>query len=122
MYQQANGRTFYAPDNDPEVPVAIASVINGIVGLDNSAVWHPYNRRKEISTDTSAATNPSRILLAQEEAYAPSDVKIAYNLTGVSANGSGQNIALFELASYQTSDITAYTTYFGLPSPNCKIF
>ena len=34
----------------------------------------------------------------------------AYNLTGVSANGSGQIIALFELAGYQASDINAYTT------------
>ncbi len=46
-YQKSNGRTFYAPDNDPEVPGFIASIIHGIVGLDNHAVWHTYNRRKQ---------------------------------------------------------------------------
>jgi len=117
LYQQASGRKFYAPNNDPEVPVAIASVISGIVGLDNSAVWRPYNHRKEVSTETSGATNPASYPSGPSGGFAPTDVKIAYNLTGVSANGSGQNIALFELSSYQTSDITAYATYFGLPSP-----
>ena len=41
----------------------------------------------------------------------------AYNLTGVSANGSNQVIALFELGAYLASDITEYANYFGLPSP-----
>ena len=49
--------------------------------------------------------------------FAPSDIAKAYNLTGVQANGSKQVIALFELADYQESDITAYTNQFGLPAP-----
>jgi kumamolisin len=114
-YQQANGRKFYAPDNEPQVPVAIASIISGIVGLDNSAVWHAYNRRKEISEEMlDASSFPS----GPGGGLAPGDVKTAYNLNGVSANGSGQSIALFELGAYLASDITAYTTYFGLPSAN----
>ena len=32
-YQLPSGRTFYAPNNNPEVPSTIASVIGGIVGL-----------------------------------------------------------------------------------------
>ena len=118
MYQQTNGRKFYAPDSEPEVPVAIASLINGIVGLDNSSVWHAYNRRKEISEEMLNAPSASSFPSGPGGGYAPGDVKIAYNLNGVSANGSGQKIALFELAAYLASDITAYTTYFGLPSAN----
>ena len=117
MYQQANGRKFYAPDNDPEVPAAIASIIHGIVGLDNHAVWHTYNRRKQTSERTFNASNavhhhPS----GPGGGYSPNDLMTAYNLNGVSANGSGQIIALFELGAYLASDITAYTNYFGLPS------
>ena len=57
VYQQTNGRKFYAPDNEPEVPIAIASVINGIVGLDNSAVWHAYNRCQMVSKEMLDVSN-----------------------------------------------------------------
>ena len=68
MYQHTNGRKFYAPDNEPEVPASIASVINGIVGLDNHAVWHPFNRHKEISSrNASMLQTLHHFLLAQEE-------------------------------------------------------
>src|SRR5579862_39945 len=117
-YEQADGRKFYAPDNEPEVSADIASVISGIVGLDNSAVWHAYNRRQEISEEVLHVANASSFPSGPGGALAPNDVKIAYNLNGLSVNGSGQSIALFELAAYQTSDITAYTNYFGLPSPS----
>ncbi len=115
MYQHANGRQFYAPDNEPEVAADIASHISGIVGLDNYAVWHAYNRRKEISVEMSDAT-ASSFPSGPNNSFAPKDIMTAYNLNGVSAKGSGQNIALFELASYQASDITAYTNFFGLPA------
>jgi kumamolisin len=114
QYQKPNGQTFYAPDNDPAVPASIASVIHSIVGLDNQAVRHTYHRRKGefLPSSITPNTHPS----GPGGGYAPSDLLTAYNLTGVSANGSNQIIALFELAGYQASDITAYTNYFGLPS------
>ena len=117
-YQQKNGRKFYAPDNEPTVPAAIASIINGIVGLDNASVWHTFNRRKDISIDLLNASSSLSFPSGPGGGYAPSDVKIAYNLNGVSANGSGQKIALFELGAYLATDITAYTSYFGLPTAN----
>jgi len=116
-YQDTNGRKFYAPNNNPEVPAIMASIISGIVGLDNHAVWRPYNQRKEIS-ETSSDSSSSAFPSGPNGGFAPNDIKIAYNLNGLSANGSGQIIALFELSSYRTSDITAYTTHFGLPSAN----
>ncbi len=118
VYQQANNRKFHAPDKEPEVPAHIASIINGIVGLDNSAVWHTHNRHVEISKEMMQASNPSAFPSGPNGGFAPNDIKIAYNLNGVSANGSGQSIALFELGSYLASDINAYTNHFGLPSAN----
>lgn len=119
-YSLPSGRKFYAPNNNPEVPIAVASVINGIVGLDNHAAWRPFHHHKqkeifhESSTfhESSAHTFPS----GPEGGFAPGDILKAYNLTAVTANGSGQTIALFELAGYQKSDIDAYTKHFGLPS------
>lgn len=118
LYQLTSGRKFYAPNNDPEIPNNIASVISGIVGLDNYAVWRPLHRRKEMSEEMVNDANASSFPSGPLGGFAPGDIKIAYNLAGVSANGSGQTIALFELGAYLASDITAYTTYFGLPSAN----
>ncbi|MBS0652867.1 MAG: S8 family serine peptidase [Verrucomicrobia bacterium] len=115
-YQKSNGRTFYAPDNDPEVPGSVGVRIHGIVGLDNHAVWHSYIRPKKtaegfLTTEAASHAHPS----GPAGGYSPSDIITAYDLTGVSANGSGQIIAMFELGKYQASDINEYTKYFGLP-------
>ena len=113
-YQTASGRKFYAPNNNPEVPTSIASVISGVVGLDNHAVWRPFRQQKQVveklaSSNTASHTFPS----GPGGGYSPSDILTAYNLAGVPADGSGQSIALFELAGYQVSDINAYTSQFG---------
>src|SRR5579872_4125425 len=117
-YQKSDGRIFYAPDNDPEVPSDIASIIHGIVGLDNHAERHTYNRRKEIKGEFSESHQTSHAHPSGPNGgYSPNDIQVAYNLTGVSAKGSNQIIAMFELGSYKTSDITQYAKHFGLPAP-----
>lgn len=118
QYQKTNGRKFHAPDNNPEVPSSIASIIHSIVGLDNHVVWRSFNRRKEITKESLVSNiNPKTFPSGPRGGYSPNDILTAYNLTGMSANGSGQIIALFELGGYQASDINEYTSYFGLPSP-----
>lgn len=107
-------RSFYAPNNDPLVPVSIANIIRGVVGLDNMAVWRPFHRKLKKSEEinlNAALAHPS----GPGGGFGPNDIKIAYNLTAVPEKGLGQNIALFQLASYQQSDINQYTTFFGLP-------
>ena len=117
QYQKSNGRLFHAPDNDPEVPSSIASIIHGIVGLDNHAVRHTYNRRREVHPEVSHKHGISHAYPSGPGGgYSPHDLLTAYNLSGVSANGSNQVIALFELGGYQVSDINEYTNYFGLPT------
>jgi uncharacterized repeat protein (TIGR01451 family) len=114
QYMSPTGRTFYAPNNDPTVPVHIASVINGIVGLDNHAKYRPYRHLKEMAS--SSASGSQSFPSGPGGGFSPSDIATAYNLTGLPANGSNQVIALFELAGYQASDINAYTSFFGLPA------
>lgn len=122
QYETQHGRKFYAPDNNPEVSDSIASIISGIVGLDNHARWRAYHRRNqavEMAREALEASNAASQAFPSGPAggYAPEDLVKAYNLSGVTAKGSGQSIALFELASYQASDILAYTNHFGLPAP-----
>jgi len=107
-YQDRNGRNFYAPDSDPEVPALIASRLHGVVGLDNSAVWRPHN--------SPMAAGTSQIGSGPGGGLAPKDVTKAYNLNGVAANGAGQVLGLFELSGYRSSDVTGYLNYFDLPA------
>lgn len=117
-YQLSSGRKFYAPNNNPEVPASIASVISGIVGLDNHALWRPFYRIRETLGASSEINLQSHA--GPGGGYSPADISAAYNVAGIPAKGAGQVIALFELGSYQLSDITTYTTQFGLPSPKLK--
>jgi kumamolisin len=112
-YQAPNGREFYAPDNDPEVSGSIASRIVGVVGLDNAAVWHAHKRL--VPAAEMAQSSPFQIGTGPYGALAPNDVLTAYNLQGVTANGSGQTLGLFELDGYNSSDVADYVSYFGLP-------
>jgi kumamolisin len=112
-YAAEDGREFYAPDNDPEVPDFLAARVVGIVGLDNAAVWHAHNHR--IAASESYATAPHQIGTGPGGGLTPSDVVTAYNLNSVAANGAGQTLALFELDGYAASDITAYENYYHLP-------
>ena len=112
---------FYAPNADPAVAISIASMISGIVGLDTQAEWKSFHRLKKITQPVRYSTAASETFPSGPGGgFSPSDILKAYNLTSVQGNGSGQSIALFELASYQASDITEYTNYFGLSSAQLK--
>lgn len=112
QYQAKDGRKFYAPDNDPEVPGSIASRISGVVGLDSAAVWHTHNRA--VSAARIPQSAPQQIGTGPNGALTPGDLLCAYNLQGVSVNGAGQTLGLFELDGYNPADVASYTSYFGL--------
>lgn len=119
QYELPGGRQFFAPSNDPEVHPEIAAIISGVVGLDNQAVWqsHHYIQETNVAapstlTDTQ---NPNAFPSGPGGGFAPKDIVKAYNLSSIQAQGNNQNVALFQLASYDVNDINTYTTYFGLP-------
>lgn len=116
-YQLPNGRKFYAPNNEPLIPSSVASVIQGVIGLDNHAVWKPHHRFKQTP---SGASGEIQAHSASPEGFSPQDIVNAYNLTSVDADGSGQIIALFQLGSYLQSDIDYYSKTFGLPPAKLK--
>ena len=117
QYKSATGHKFYAPNDNPEVPKYIASIIGGVVGMDNSSVWHTYNQKKEIVNINQKGIGANAFPSGPGGGFSPNDLSRAYELTNVPTDGSGQSIALFELATYQTSDINTYASYFGLPTP-----
>lgn len=102
-YRARDGHAFYAPDTDPSVPAEIAHRIVGMVGLDNAVSPRPLG----------IGTGPNGGL-------SPSDIKKAYNLNGLSLNGSGQTLAVFTEDGYKASDITSYETKFALTTPTLQ--
>jgi kumamolisin len=103
---------FHAPDSEPQIPASIASKITGIVGLSNHAKWKSFHylqaKSQKEQVLSSAFSGPVG-------GMSPNDIVKAYNLSGIPGKGANQSIALFQLADYNDSDITAYTNQFGLP-------
>jgi len=119
VYQsQMDGRIFFAPDADPQVPASLEGLVTGVVGLSNASVWHSHLVRKSVPIDPALDPYavPEQVGSGPYGGLAPTDIKAAYNLSSVPQNGSGQTLGLFELDGYTTSDITAYEAQFGLPN------
>lgn len=113
-YQGVDGRKFYAPDQDPSVPEGIAARVNGVVGLDSATSWHAHSNYH--AAGTTAMATPYQIGNGPGGGLTPSNIKSAYNLANVTATGTGQVLALFELDGYNPSDVAYYAKYFGLPA------
>jgi len=120
VYQsQMDGRIFFAPDADPQVPASLEGLVTGVVGLDNASLPHPHMIQKKIP-DLSSALDPYAAPLETGSGpyggLTPTDIKAAYNLSRVPQTGSGEVLGLYELDGYTTSDVTTYENYYGLPN------
>ena len=120
---KANGRVFRAPSNEPMIPAQLSGRISAVVGLDSAALLRTHNREKTAAPQgvvpqggTGSGSHPRQTGSGPGGALAPSDIKTAYNLNGINANGAGQTLGLFELDGYNASDISSYENYFGLPN------
>ena len=110
-YRAQDGHLFQAPDAGPHLPLGLAGCISQVIGLDTVTHLRPHLRPlAEQSLLTGRAGS------GVKGGLTPSDIKKAYTLNAVSANGAGQTIALFELDGYTPSDIAAYEASFGLPA------
>jgi hypothetical protein len=110
LYQHpAENRTFYAPMSEPTVPTGLQ--VLHISGLDNFAPPRPMSLRrvplgqKVISNATGSGPGGDFIGNDFRNAYAP----------GVTLNGAGQTVGLFEFGPYNLSDVQAWFQQAGLP-------
>ncbi len=116
---QRDGHTFFAPDAEPQVPLSLGGLVSGVIGLSSASRRLPHLREKSFSAispflDPYAAGHETGS--GPGGGLTPGDIKTAYDLSGVTQNGSGQTLALFELDGYIASDITAYEAHYGLPA------
>jgi subtilase family serine protease len=103
-------RAFYAPDVEPSVKLDVPLLY--ITGLNNFIVAHPGARVGRTPADDSPGDGSGS---APGNAYWGYDFRNAY-VPGVSLNGAGQAVGLFEEDGYYTSDIAAYESDTGLPN------
>ena len=96
-----SGRPFYANDIEPALPTSIASLVSGVIGLDDHAVRKSHAR---VSQGIAAPVTPP--ILRQ-----------AYQVNGLNATGRGVRVGLVEFAGFQQSDITTFDRTFGLSAP-----
>jgi subtilase family serine protease len=112
-------RTFFAVDREPTVDLPFQ--VWHITGLDNDSRPHPmyvkksdYSKAHGIDADrvVSHATTGS----GPSASFLGSDMRAAY-YGGTALTGSGQNIALFEFAGTDLSDLTTYYKNAGQTEP-----
>jgi subtilase family serine protease len=104
-------RTFYAPDTDPVIGLGIP--IAHVIGLNDFNMPHPLSREIPLSKKASGAQPATGS--GPSGTYMGKDFRNAY-IPGVTLNGAGQTVALFELDGYFAADITSYEQQAGLPN------
>jgi subtilase family serine protease len=131
-YRLAGGRLAYANTSAPAVPLGVAGIVHGVIGLSNLAVHHPLSTRHATpggasdtsatsSNATAAVTSAAPCLAAKNDAatndsFTADQIASAYGLDSLynaSNFGNGVTVALYELEPYSSSDIGAYQTCYG---------
>jgi subtilase family serine protease len=96
---------------DPQIPAAFASVVAGVVSLND---FRPHTNSKQ-RTDYTFTSSGSTY-----QAVVPADLAKIYNFTplfNAGINGAGQTIVLIEDTNvYSTTDISTFRSTFGLPA------
>ncbi|MBO0840680.1 MAG: S53 family peptidase, partial [Sciscionella sp.] len=92
------------------LPVDIANVVQGVVGLDNHALKHNYSAVNRTQRPRVGGHATSSAL----QGYTPDQLQTAYDTKRLGDDGSGLSVAFVEFDGYQFNDIAGYDQEFGL--------
>lgn len=120
-YTSVKGEAFYSNSADPLVPSSLVGFIESISGLNNAEHFQHSALTAQGTAATAIRTTASKNSAAPcpvggSGYYTPSQYATGYNFNGLYSagyHGEGQTIALFELATYQPGDISAYQACYG---------
>jgi kumamolisin len=108
-FQKTDGRSFFAADSAPALPTSIASLVSSIQGLDGSLCLHPNVRvLSQQSGPYMANARTNAIGHGVSGGLTPADIEAAYSSTPLAQDGTGQNVALFELDDYTNAEVANY--------------
>lgn len=106
---EVKGVTHYANVQDPRIPAALSSVVDGVTALND---FKPRTMKKERAKYTYSDGGSTY------HAVTPGDLGVIYNLKGAFAagyTGKGVTIAVLEDSNvYSTADWTTFRKTFGL--------
>jgi subtilase family serine protease len=132
QYRLDTGRTAFANTTPPKVPAAIAPSIAGIVGLSTLVQAQPLglsqtpvtsgatSGRRAQSSQAAAAGQPKACSTAAKVAtsYTATELAGAYGFTtgayDQSRFGTGETIALYELAAFKAATVETYEACYGI--------
>lgn len=131
QYRLETGRTAFANTTPPEVPAAMAPDIAGIVGLSSLEQAEPLGLSRTPGSSGSAsapgvrlprtaASGPTACATAAKVAssYTATELAGVYGFaTGAYAHnrfGTGETVALFELAAYNAATVSTYESCYGI--------
>ncbi len=113
---EIGGRQYYSSTGVPFLPLALASGINGIQGLQDYAQFsHPA-----LSTSNSTTSSPSYVPPTSPTAtppFNPATIKEAYNFTGLYKRGifgGGVSLSIVTAYSYLNSTLQTFDSQFGI--------
>ena len=113
QYRGAHGAVYYSTNTLPHVPAALATDVSGVLGLDSRS--HLQTRRL---TQTRSADAPAAGGLE------PADLARAYDFASLQSGGllgTNETVAVAEIDTFSTTDITDYDRTFGLNAPPVQV-
>lgn len=122
-YRAADGRLFTAAVTAPKLPVAVAALLTGIVGLNDAVQAAPLSiiNKQGIRT-TDVQGHPNLGGTGPAGAYTASDLRVAYNEVELpAATRAGETVAIFEQGGFALSDIKIYAAKNKLTMPAIAI-
>ena len=131
-----NGRSFHKPSSTPQLPSAIADVVDVATGLSNEKAYRPHHVSMPAFTALSAANAKTNALAAKSSGssggnptasgvpgqYTVGDVANFYDINPLYQRGivgNGSTTCIVTLSNFYPSDATAYWSDIGLTTkPN----
>ena len=110
-----NGERHIANTTDPEIPIALASVVAGVVSLHDFRS-HPLHHMHRASPADTASGGAHYLSAA--------DFQTIYNTKPLYAsgiNGSGQTIAIIGQSDVVLANVQQFRTVMGLPANNPQV-
>jgi hypothetical protein len=121
---EVNGESYLANAIDPQIPVALAAVISGIVSLHNFPVHSHFHQigtfQKSLKTGETKPLFTFPGCSSNCYAVGPADFATIYNtaplLSGTpKIDGTGQGIAIVGQSNINPQDVIDFRNMFGLP-------
>lgn len=112
----SGGETHIANATEPSLPVALAPLVSGVLGLND---YHPQRARP--GRMPLNLTQPALTSFDGSHVPGPADLAVIYDfqqLYNLGIDGTGQSIAIAGQSNVRASDIALFRSRFKLPAAN----